>query len=38
MTAENLEKATKIGQIGFSGVESINFENGQLVGFRALLN
>ena len=33
LTTENLAKAAKIGQIGFAGVEGINFENGQLVGF-----
>jgi hypothetical protein len=29
----NPSGATKIGQIGFAGVQGINFENGQLTGF-----
>lgn len=29
----NPSSATKIGQIGFAGVQGINFENGQLTGF-----
>lgn len=31
--ADNPSGATRIGQIGFTGVEGISFENGQLTGF-----
>lgn len=33
LSAENIAKATKIGQIGFVGVQGINIDNGQIVGF-----
>lgn len=31
-------KATKIGQIGFTGVDALDFENGQLIGYTSKLN
>lgn len=33
LSTENIAKATKIGQIGFVGVQGINLDNGKIVGF-----